>query len=249
MSDILKKRKQYLSDLLGNNYNQAQQKFSQEHFAASNIALIKYWGKECSTLFIPANSSLSLSLGDLGAKTSLEVLPNEVEDKIFLNDKQQKNNSRFSKPIIEFLDLFRSSENRSYCVRTKMNIPHSSGLASSACGFAALTCALNELHAWNKTSSQLSLVARIGSGSACRSLFQGFVHWKKGSICDPFSSHAQRLKCHWPEICFALHPSMKTSVKKISSRQAMKDCARTSPFYEKWPNLSESHVSLALGYL
>lgn len=79
------------------------------------------------------------------------------------------------------------------------NFPTAAGLASSAAGFACLACALARVYG---VEGDLSEVARRGSGSACRSLYGGFVEWQMGQRADGKDSIAQQVapESHWPEL-------------------------------------------------
>ena len=115
-----------------------------EAFAPSNIALCKYWGKRETELNLPINGSLSISLGDLGSKTTLS----EADvDQVWLNGERLDNDSSFATKVIAFLNLFRRDLEQPVKVETVNNIPTAAGLASSASGFAALTLAINDFTA------------------------------------------------------------------------------------------------------
>lgn len=209
-----------------------QQKIAQQ-YAPTNIALVKYWGKRDLELNLPVTSSISLSLDKLGATTSIAVIESK-DDEIILNKKLQDNNSNFSRRIVEYLNLFRFNNNYRYRINTEVNIPVASGVASSACGFAALILALNSLFNWQLSKQQLSILARIGSGSAARSLWEGFVIWHAGSQANGMDSFAEPLNYQWPELkCKLL--TLETAAKKISSREAMLQTLASSTLYNAWP--------------
>ncbi len=73
-------------------------------FAPANIALCKYWGKRNAELQLPVTSSLSISLADKGTYTRISLA--EDRDRIVLNGLVVSNDSKFAKPIIDFLDFF-----------------------------------------------------------------------------------------------------------------------------------------------
>ena len=103
--------------------------------------MCKYWGKRNSELNLPVTSSLSISLGEKGAKTIIQQT-NAPTDEIVLNAKSIGLESNFGKRLTQFLDLFRHDKSIHYHIDTQINIPVAAGLASSACGFAALVLAL-----------------------------------------------------------------------------------------------------------
>src|SRR5262249_6954058 len=152
---------------------------------------------------LPITSSLSISLGDKGASTELREI-SAAQDQITLNQQMIQLETSFGRRLTKFLDLFRPTPDVHYHVDTMMNIPVAAGLASSACGFAAVILALNELYKWNLDLQTLSILARLGSGSATRSLWQGFVKWQAGSSDDGMDSYGTVLAPQWPELRIGL---------------------------------------------
>lgn len=198
-------------------------------FAPANIALIKYWGKREQELNLPITDSLSKSLS-VGTHTTLSI---SDEDAVWLNDTKLAHDTPFAKRLFAFCDLFRPASTRLH-IHTTNEIPTGAGLASSASGFAALTLALNELFGWQLDAKNLSLLARLGSGSACRSLFEGFVQWHAGSRPDGLDSFAEPLDLHWPELQIGLR-IVSAEQKPIDSRRAMQNTVATSSLYGSWP--------------
>jgi len=198
-------------------------------FAPTNIALCKYWGKRDAELNLPMTNSLSISLPDKGASTLLE---SSEQNEIIVNNQSIALSSSFGKRLIEFLNLFPLRS----CLRVTIdvNIPIAAGLASSACGFASLVKALNQFYAWQLSDRELSILARLGSGSACRSLWDGFVEWHQGERADGMDSHGELLKDTWPELNIEVL-LVSEKEKSISSRQAMEHTIKTSAAYHQWP--------------
>ncbi len=221
-------------------------------FAASNIALCKYWGKRDAALNLPVNSSLSISLGDLGTRTeirvrdgviassgaitpSLKVSVPVASDLIYLNGELQSAESSFVQRISDFLDLFRPLlGDVCFEVRTENNIPTAAGLASSASGFAALVLALNDLAGWGLDKKRLSMLARLGSGSATRSIFNGFVQWHVGKKSDGTDSFAEKLNAEWPAFRIGIL-ELSDARKPVGSRDGMNRTVETSGLYQSWP--------------
>ena len=170
-------------------------------FAPANIALCKYWGKRDSELNLPMTSSLSVSLGDKGTCTKISV---NDQDKIILNGDMLSLDLPFAKRLIAYLDLFRTQDHLHFSIETTNNIPTGAGVASSASGFAALVLALDKLFQWQLDKKHLSILARLGSGSACRSLWQGFVKWHVGVRGDGMDSVAEPLSIEWPNFRMGL---------------------------------------------
>ncbi len=246
-TDIISKRKLFIKNII-NKYsgNKAidipDQNKTAEAFAPSNIALVKYWGKSDLVLNKPTNDSLSISLDNLGAITNITLKSNKqnqtsklCHDKIYLNDDLVDTDSKFFIRLNKFLDLFRPSSNYYFIVKTSLNIPMGCGVASSACGFAALTLALDKLFQWDLPKEKLSQIAQIGSGSAARSIFDGFVHWRT-------DSSIYKLEDSWPELRVGLC-IITNKPKAIGSTEAMLRTQATVPEYKNWPDYAQSLIN------
>ena len=202
-------------------------------FAPTNIALCKYWGKRDDELNLPMTSSLSVALPDKGAMTNLTPHAGSA-DVIKLNGQLVSDKHEFALRICEFLNLFRPRQQWFLQIDIAMNIPVAAGLASSACGFASLVSALNDLFNWQLSKRDLSILARLGSGSAARSLWMGFVEWHAGIQADGMDCYAEPLPFEWPALHIGLL-ALDTKEKPISSREAMLRTVNTSLLYENWP--------------
>lgn len=202
-------------------------------YAPSNIALCKYWGKRDQELNLPITSSFSISLGNKGATTELSLCSG-ANDEAYLNDHQIDWISPFGKRLLAFLDLFRVKPELHFKVKIHTNIPIGAGLASSACGFASLTRALNLLFGWELKEHELSILARLGSGSASRSLWHGFVEWHAGLKSDGMDSYGEFIPDEWPELRIGLL-ILNEREKPINSRDAMQRTVTTSALYSAWP--------------
>lgn len=227
------KKADVVNFILGDRLQNPAQNTFVTAFAPTNIALCKYWGKRDAELNLPITSSLSISLGDKGAKTILRVI-DQPQDQVTLNNETILLSSEFYKRLAEFLDLFRTQKSLHFQIDIKTNIPIAAGLASSACGFASLVLALNQLFHWQLPAEHLSILARLGSGSAARSIWSGFVEWEKGIDTNGMDSHGKLLSETWPELCLGLL-LVNQSEKKISSREAMQRTIETSLLYQLWP--------------
>jgi diphosphomevalonate decarboxylase len=148
--------------------------------AHPNIALIKYWGNKDHKLRIPSNGSISMTLGNLETHTSVSFDPALNEDRLIINQSSQTEAAL--KRVSSLLDVIREKAGFSLCaeVTSESNFPLGAGIASSASGFAALTVAAAAAAKLDLSPPELSRIARLGSGSACRSIFGGFVEWKAG---------------------------------------------------------------------
>jgi diphosphomevalonate decarboxylase len=205
-----------------------------EAFAPSNIALCKYWGKRDAVLNLPLNSSLSVSLGDLGTKTALSLC-SDGEDVFLLNGAMIDRESGFARRLAGYLDLFRDRfDGAGFLMESVNTVPTAAGLASSASGYAALVCALNRLGGWQLDDRRLSMLARLGSGSAARSIFNGFSVWHAGVQADGMDSFAERIDTVWPDLRLGVL-ELCGGQKAVGSRDGMNRTVATSYLYKSWP--------------
>jgi len=237
------KKSDIVSLILADRINfKPRENFISRAFAPSNIALIKYWGKRNQELNLPVTDSLSISLGKLGAEIELSIA-NSDKDNILVNGELIAAQSEFFSRMAAFVNLFRPNNNWYFSANIKSNIPIGAGLASSACGFASLVKSLDQLFGWQLTLRELSILARLGSGSACRSLSDGFVEWHAGKRADGMDSFAEPLNISWPELKVKIL-LLDSSKKSISSRVAMQRTVETSILYKNWPKQVANDFSL-----
>jgi diphosphomevalonate decarboxylase len=232
MEPVMKKT-DVVRAILGERFHMTPSHTVGKAFAPTNIALCKYWGKRNQELNLPVTSSLSVSLGDKGATAEIKI-HHEPEDMIILNGESVSSNTSFSKKLIAYLNLFRPAGMR-FHITLQSNIPIAAGLASSACGFASIICALDKLFDWKLAPQQLSILARLGSGSASRSVWSGFVEWHAGIREDGMDSHGEMIAYSWPDLCVGLL-ILNQQEKIISSREAMQCTVQTSALYAAWPS-------------
>lgn len=209
-----------------------------ESYAPSNIALSKYWGKRDVARNLPLNSSVSVSLGDYGSHTIIEPSASQ-HDEVTLNGEAVATDIPFAKKALEFADLFRADRPLPLRIETRNSIPTAAGFASSASGFAALTQALCGAFDLSLDQTDMSRIARLGSGSAARSLWHGFVRWDKGVQHDGGDSFGVPLQTKWPEFRIALL-AVDKGPKPQSSRDGMTHTANTSPLFPPWPAQAEA---------
>jgi diphosphomevalonate decarboxylase len=150
----------------------------------SNIALIKYWGKYENQ--IPANPSISYTLNQCRTITEMEYAEGEnFSVRLFLSGKEEPKFAEKTAKYLAGIEKYLPWVLRgSFVIKTENTFPHSSGIASSASGFGALAKCLMALDkeisgekSPEETLQRASLLARLGSGSACRSLYNGLVVW------------------------------------------------------------------------
>lgn len=194
--------------------------------APANIAFIKYWGKVDEAERIPLNDSFSMNLTGAHTLTTVEFIPELRRDDVTLLDGSfsEQENER----VIRGLDRIRSKIGiqTNAKVVTKNSFPKGTGSAASASGFAALTVAACAAAGATLTEKELTILARQGSGSACRSIPNGFVYWQKGM--DSSTSYAYSL---YPESYWDLRDLLvivDRNMKKISTSDGM-ESVQTSP--------------------
>lgn len=198
--------------------------------ASPNIALIKYWGKRDEELILPDNDSLSitLDLDDIHSYTTISTSPSMTCDTFFFDDVQQtKLSNRMQKVLNEVRRRCSKFSNQFVEIRSKNNFPASTGLASSASAYACLAVALTRLFELEETDSTSAYLARIGSGSAVRSVYGGFVRWSSQGEC--LSSCVYPAE-HWPELRIVIL-IFNSNKKAVSSTDAMQRTRETSTLF------------------
>lgn len=202
--------------------------------ANTNIALIKYWGKRDDTLFLPMNSSLSITLDGFYTITTVEFCKELAKDAFFLNNRPASERE-FNK-VSQFLNHIRNLAgiHLPAVVTSENKVPTAAGFASSASGFAALAAAAAKAANLELSKKELSILARQGSGSACRSIYGGYVEWQKGIESDGSDSFANQLLPEEDWNISILSVLVASEEKKVSSREGMKRTVDTSPFYDGW---------------
>ncbi|MDU4895328.1 MAG: diphosphomevalonate decarboxylase [Enterococcus hirae] len=209
--------------------------------AYTNIALIKYWGKKNESLILPMNNSLSLTLDAFYTETEVSFSEAYTEDQFYLDNQLQ--DEKATKKISAFLDIVRekTGTTKKAKVISQNFVPTAAGLASSASGLAALAGACNEALKLGLDDQALSRLARRGSGSACRSIFGGFVEWEKGH--DDQSSYAHPISSDGFEDHLAMVFLLLNEQKKdVSSRDGMRRTVETSSFYQGWLDSVEADL-------
>jgi diphosphomevalonate decarboxylase len=163
----------------------------------SNIALVKYWGKKPVGIQLPANASISFTLNNCYTETILEAKPSDTPAiSLWLDDKEKPSFIPKIKTFIDRLgDDFAFLKNWDLQLHTHNSFPHSSGIASSASAMSALALCFYDLKQQingrslhlAESISEISNMARLGSGSACRSLFPQAAIWGAHDAVDSSS--------------------------------------------------------------
>lgn len=149
--------------------------------ASPNIAFIKYWGNRDSALRLPANGSISINLDGLFTRTTVSFQPSLALDELVINSHQVM--GKGLERVVALLELVRQAAGISLRaeVVSENNFPTGAGIASSASAFAALALAATKAAGLDWSEAQISRLARLGSGSASRSIPSGFVEWQMGT--------------------------------------------------------------------
>ncbi len=193
----------------------------------SNIALIKYWGKKGHQL--PGNPSLSLTLKDCLTETKVKFSPaSSLEVEFFLAGKKEE---RFQEKIKHYLETLQIElpwiNKLSLRIESVNTFPHGAGMASSASGLSALAlCLADYLHFLSSEKlpellmKRASYLARLASGSACRSVYGGFTTWGESELSGSSDEYATPLEVH-PELSHLMDTILviDDKEKKISSRE------------------------------
>lgn len=211
--------------------------------APANIALIKYMGKKEEDSNYPDNSSLSYTLNDLISTVKLEKLsskkdiwepllvPGSIDGLVISSEGQKK----FLTHLARIKNFF--GYEGGFLVQSCNNFPHSSGMASSASSFAALTrCAMIALSELTQkpipSIDEQAQLSRLGSGSSCRSFYSPWALWQEDKV--------MAVDLPYQELIYQ-GVVISTKQKEVSSREAHKR-VKTSPFYKTRVQEAEEHL-------
>jgi diphosphomevalonate decarboxylase len=167
--------------------------------ACANIAFIKYWGNRPEGGNLPLNPSISVNLAECLTTTSAQLDPSLKADLLILNGAPAGEKAR--RRVGQFLDEVRkrSGSAAKARVESRNSFPTGSGIASSASGFAALAAASARAYGLELDTARLSRLARLGSGSAARSVPGGFVELSEGDSDEKAVARQMASEAHWPE--------------------------------------------------
>lgn len=199
-----------------------------------NIAFVKYWGKRDVENNIALNSSISVTADKLTTTTRVSE---SSADEILIDGVKTEMSARHAAVVSAFKQ--RAGYNGHLRITSESNFPHSCGLASSASGFAALVLALDDFFDLHLDEQELSRLARIGSGSASRSIFRGIVACEEG--------HARRV-CDWEDLR-AFVVIVEGRAKPVGSTRGMARTASTSTLFQERLRNIGSKVVQAMAYV
>ncbi len=196
--------------------------------ANANIALLKYWGNRDDALRLPMTNSISFTLDNAHTTTTVEFDYSLAQDLIELDGSLVTGPA--AERISRHLDLLRGLASATLHARvvSRNNFPMGAGIASSASGFAALTCAAAWALGLTLSERELSRIARRGSGSASRSVPGGFVEWYASDIDEESFAETIAPREHWPvHDLVAIVAREEKSVGSTEGHQR----AKTSPLF------------------
>jgi len=223
----------------------------------SNIALVKYWGKR--DFQKPMNPSLSFVLQNAFTETSVE-LHKEGDQKVefYFEGEISAFGSRIEKYLDHISAKFPWVNKYNFQIHSHNSFPHSAGIASSASSFGALALCLTELdfalsgkepdthEFWQKASE----LARMGSGSACRSVYSGFSIWGNTQLFESSSDdHAIALTDGVHRVFYGLRDAIlmvDSGTKEVSSSVGHK--LMDEHFYQR-SRIAQAHENINELYL
>ncbi|GIV95609.1 MAG: diphosphomevalonate decarboxylase [Herpetosiphonaceae bacterium] len=202
--------------------------------APANIAFIKYWGVLDSELTLPTNGSISMCLDRCTTETHVRFEEGLDRDEVLLDlyeGVERPAEGRAYERVVAHLDRLRAMAgvNLRARVRSRNSFPADAGIASSAAAFSALTVAGAAALGLNLSEQQLSVLARLsGSGSACRSIPDGFVEWINDGTSTGSYARSIAPPEHW-QLCDIV-AVVDVGAKQIASEAGHK-LAFTSPYF------------------
>ncbi len=228
----------------------------------TNIAVIKYWGKNPNweNEHIPTKSSISFMVQGLYSETKIEANEGNGKFDLTLNGQKFDSGSKEFNGIKQFINkiclYYPRIKEYNYNIISKNNFPTAAGFASSASGFSALAKAIDEEINLGLEDKELSVLARLGSGSAARSIPKdgGLVLWHRGIdeeiksmgltneeyLKHIFSSYAETIiPAEELSELSIIYISVSEEEKFMSSRAGMKQTIKTNPVYWKWVDYEE----------
>jgi diphosphomevalonate decarboxylase len=212
---------------------------------ASDIALIKYWGKKDEVLRLPENGSLSIKLDGLDTITTVEFQEDLTKDDVTI---QGQSNNKETARVIKHLDRIRKQFGKDIYAKviSENTFPKGTGLSSSGSGFAALTFAATKSLEMDLSDKELSILSRQGSGTACRCACGGFVEWLDGDTSDSSYSVSIQDQSYWDirDVVVVVDEGKK----KISSTEGH-TLAQSSPFYLERQNRISNKIKEIKAYI
>lgn len=204
----------------------------------ANIPFIKYWGQRDSRLILPYNDSFSMNLSSCYTEIILEIYNDKKIQELYIKNYQESDFKKYKDEalikIYKYLKnieiFFQKKIDFGFKIYSKNTFPKKTGIASSASFFSGLALGFSKALNKKPTEKEMSILARLsGSGSACRSIPDGFCWWKKGNNSNNSYAYSIAKPSFWRIKDIVL--ILTKEEKKISSSEAHKS-ASTSPFFK-----------------
>lgn len=197
--------------------------------APSNIAFVKYMGRKDDVLRLPENASISMNLSGLHTKTTVHFSGEYSKDSFLLDGESEAGEDA---RVIKHLDRIRALAKIDLRAKvvSENSFPKGTGLSSSASGFAALTVAGAAASGLRLSERELSILARQGSGSACRSIPDGFVIWRDAETSEESVAESLYPPSHWDiaDVVAVVHSARK-QVSTTQTHRTVTD----GPYYHQ----------------
>ena len=209
--------------------------------ASSDVALVKYWGKKNEILRLPENGSISIKLDGLDTITTVEWDENLKQDQITIQGESE--DGEVSR-VIKHLDKIRTVAGKNMFAKmvSKNTFPKGTGLSSSGSGFAALTIAATKSLDLDLSEKELSILARQGSGTACRCVCGGFVEWKDGDASETSFSQTLYARDYWDVRDIVV--VVDEGKKKVSSTEGHTTAQTSIAFAERQKRIGDKIVKI-----
>lgn len=202
----------------------------------SDIALVKYWGKKDEVLRLPENGSIAMKLDSLHTITTVAFDEHLTRDEVVIQGESEEGESGRA---VKHLDRIRTLARSNLFARvvSQNTFPKATGLSSSSSGFAALTIAVARAIGLSLSQKELSILARQGSGSACRCVCGGWVEWLSGDTSESSYSESIFSADYWDvrDIVVVVDEGRK----KISSTEGHMSAQTSIAFTERQRRIGE----------
>ncbi|HEX7542706.1 MAG TPA: diphosphomevalonate decarboxylase [Patescibacteria group bacterium] len=204
----------------------------------ANIAFIKYWGQRDKNLVLPFNDSFSMNLSGCYTTLEIENKENSGVKELYIKNYQEKAykkaDQKSLEKVIDFYqkakEFLKEKDDFGFIIKSANSFPKKAGIASSASFFAGLALGFSKLFEVDLGQKELSILARLsGSGSACRSIPDGFSWWHKGKNSQTSYAESIASCSFWDLVDLVLILSKEE--KRISSQEGHQR-ATTSPFFK-----------------
>ena len=210
-----------------------------------NKALVVYWGNDNHLLNVPTRSSLSMSLyginQPLNYYVTMKTSKNLDNDRVLVNNKEEK--GEIYSRIIRHINLMRryTRFKEKIVVSTNSTFPVGAGLAGSAASASALAQAFAGLFDPSLNKHEVSILARMGSGSGARSVYGGFVKLQKDDNQQPFGEQVFDEK-YWDlrDIIAMVDPSAKKMNSRDGMKLSVKSCSKE--IYSNFVSVADLHI-------